>query len=156
TFLRRRALDEVGGLDETLHYLMDFEYWLRLGLHGSMTYLPVPLATLRLHDGAKSVRDVGSFGAELVRIYRALFRRRDVPASVRAVQAEAMRNAYYRAAHGAFWAGDLRGARRYAHAAWRRAPLRLRPVHLLALAGRPGWLLAQRLRRNPYAPRVAR
>ena len=29
-FLRRRAVDAVGGLDETLHYVMDWDLWLRL------------------------------------------------------------------------------------------------------------------------------
>jgi glycosyltransferase involved in cell wall biosynthesis len=32
-FLRRRVLDEVGYLNTRLHYVMDWEYWIRIGLH---------------------------------------------------------------------------------------------------------------------------
>jgi glycosyltransferase involved in cell wall biosynthesis len=32
-FLRRRVLDEVGHLNTQLHYVMDWEYWIRIGLH---------------------------------------------------------------------------------------------------------------------------
>jgi len=34
-FLRRRVLDEVGYLNVRLHYVMDWEYWIRIGLHYS-------------------------------------------------------------------------------------------------------------------------
>lgn len=32
-FLRRRVLDEVGFVNKRLHYVMDWELWIRLGLH---------------------------------------------------------------------------------------------------------------------------
>ena len=34
-FLRRRVLGEVGNLNTRLHYVMDWEYWIRIGLHYS-------------------------------------------------------------------------------------------------------------------------
>ena len=56
-FLRRTSFEKFGGLDESLDYAMDFEYWLRLGASGArLEYLPTPLARLRLHDAAKSLR----------------------------------------------------------------------------------------------------
>jgi glycosyltransferase involved in cell wall biosynthesis len=154
TFLRRRALESVGYLDESLHYVMDLDYWLRLGLRHAVAYLPVPLATLRMHASAKSVQQVAGFGPELVRVYRALFARPDLPAAVRAVKREAMSNAYYRAAHSAYWAGQLSDARRYARLAWCQAPSNPRPALLLALAWPPGRKLVGRLRPNPYQPRA--
>ncbi len=39
-FLRRRVLDEVGFLNTQLHYVMDWEFWIRIGLH----YRPEQLA----------------------------------------------------------------------------------------------------------------
>jgi glycosyltransferase involved in cell wall biosynthesis len=153
TFLRRRVLDSVGYLDETLHYVMDLDYWLRLGLRHAVGYLPAPLATLRMHASAKSVRDVGGFGPELVRVYQALFARPDLPVAVRALKREAMSNAYYRAAHGAFWAGQLQDARYYALQAWRQAPWNPRPPLLLALGWQRARALTGWLRANPYQPR---
>lgn len=32
-FIRRRVLDEVGFLNTRLHYIMDWEFWIRIGLH---------------------------------------------------------------------------------------------------------------------------
>lgn len=150
TFMRRRVLASIGYLDETLHYVMDLDYWLRLGLRHGVAYLPAWLATLRLHAGAKSVQDLEGFGPELVAVYQALFARPDLPAAVRAIEREALSNAYYRAAHGAFWAGRLSDARRYARQAWRRAPRNVRPALLLALGWGPARTVAGRMRQNPY------
>lgn len=37
-FLRRRVLDEVGYLNPLLHYVMDWEYWIRIGLYYETEY----------------------------------------------------------------------------------------------------------------------
>jgi glycosyltransferase involved in cell wall biosynthesis len=118
TFLRRTVLESVGFLDESLHYAMDFDYWLRLGLRHVFNYLPVRLALTRLHSGAKSVTSGPSFGREIVDAYRWLFAQADLPTTVREVEAEAMGNAYYLAATRCFWEGAPREARRYAMNAW--------------------------------------
>lgn len=51
---RRRVYTRFGGFDESLHYCMDHEYWLRLGDHVHWRYLPEPLAVCRLHADAKT------------------------------------------------------------------------------------------------------
>jgi glycosyltransferase involved in cell wall biosynthesis len=118
TFLRRRVLDTVGYPDENLHYVMDFDYWLRVGLKHAVAYLPTRLAATRLHAGAKSVTSGAGFGRELAGVYRRLFARPDLPESVRGIEAEAMGNVYYLAATRCFWEGAPREARRYAAEAW--------------------------------------
>jgi glycosyltransferase involved in cell wall biosynthesis len=56
-FVRRRVLDRFGPLDASLHYCMDYEYWLRLGLGGArFAHLPVTLAGSRLHGATKTGR----------------------------------------------------------------------------------------------------
>ena len=56
TFFRRRVLDRIGVLDESLHYVLDYEYWLRAAHAGfRFRYLPVALATYRLCEGSKTV-----------------------------------------------------------------------------------------------------
>jgi glycosyltransferase involved in cell wall biosynthesis len=54
TFWRRSTTDELGLLDERLHYTMDYEYWLRIGRRYPLHSLPQPLAAFRLYAGSKS------------------------------------------------------------------------------------------------------
>lgn len=54
-FWRKFLHDQLGLLDESLHYCMDFEFWLRLIRAGHRpALLDAELATYRLHDTSKS------------------------------------------------------------------------------------------------------
>lgn len=55
TFFSRSAFDAVGGLTEQLHYVMDYDLWIRLARHVAPRYLPEDLSTFRLHDESKTV-----------------------------------------------------------------------------------------------------
>lgn len=69
SFWSRKAWDAAGQLDETLHYVMDHEYWGRLAHHG---FRPVcllqPLAMFRLHQQGKTAQGDGNFVAEERRV----------------------------------------------------------------------------------------
>ncbi len=150
-FIRRRALEAEGMLDESLSYVMDYDFWLRIGLKGAGGYLPASLAALRLHPSAKSVAQLGKFSAELVRICQKLFARPDLPPAVRALEKEAMGMVFYRAADSSFWADQLVNGRAYAIESFRRHK-RLRSLWLWLALGRAGRWMAARLYRNPYFP----
>lgn len=71
TFWRRSVLDKIGLLDESFHYAMDVEYWVRAGgaklcLH----HLPVKLARFRMIPGTKSLSSPTAFWADQLEIYR--------------------------------------------------------------------------------------
>ena len=154
TFLRRRVLESYGPLREDLDYLMDFEYWLRVGRRAVVERRDRRLAGLRLHPRAKSLSARQGFGDELVRVYEGLFAGSDLPPDVARVRREALANARYLAADACFWAGALPAARRYALAALSTRPFRpprgcLR-LTALALAGSAGRRLAERQYRDPY------
>jgi glycosyltransferase involved in cell wall biosynthesis len=55
TFFRKSALDAVGGLDRGLHYVMDYDLWIRLARQFEFTYLPQYLSNYRLHEESKTI-----------------------------------------------------------------------------------------------------
>ena len=68
-FWRRELFDRLGYLDESLHYAMDYEFFLRLGLNNSKFQLVNDyLVCFRLHGGTKSVEQSHEWNAELARV----------------------------------------------------------------------------------------
>jgi len=66
-FFCRNLLHEIGFLNESLHYAMDWDFWLRISEKYSLVYINKPLANFRIHGKQKTV---GSeiFEPELYRI----------------------------------------------------------------------------------------
>jgi GT2 family glycosyltransferase len=57
---RRELFLAVGGVDESLHYTMDYELWIRLFTAARATrYLPETIACARYHTDAKSIAAMG-------------------------------------------------------------------------------------------------
>jgi glycosyltransferase involved in cell wall biosynthesis len=54
TFWRRSVHDEVGYLNEDEHYVMDYEFWLRLGQRYPAGVIDDYLASFRMYDASKS------------------------------------------------------------------------------------------------------
>lgn len=52
SLFRRSAIDQVGGLDHSLRYAMDYDLFLRLRSVGRLVYLPIEVAAFRLHSGS--------------------------------------------------------------------------------------------------------
>lgn len=61
---RRRVYEKFGGFDESLHFCMDHEYWLRLGTKVRWHYVPEALAVSRLHADAKTSRQLPAMWRE--------------------------------------------------------------------------------------------
>jgi glycosyltransferase involved in cell wall biosynthesis len=54
-FFRRSVIERFGVFDANLHYCMDYEYWLRLGMRGArFVHIPMRLAASRVHDATKT------------------------------------------------------------------------------------------------------
>ncbi len=55
TFIRRTALERVGGLDTALHYTMDWDLWARLHAAGiDFAFEPAPLSAVLMAPGTKT------------------------------------------------------------------------------------------------------
>lgn len=147
SLFRRRALELAGPLDEAGYYYFDFEFVLRLGLHGTAVRVPRELATYRLHPGSKSMSEPVRKAIDHLRAFEAFFSR-DLPPGLRRVEPEARSRACLVA--GEYFYAGLE--QRRARSSVLRG-LRLHPQHIslatlsfLAKTFLPGRLVA-RLRR---------
>jgi GT2 family glycosyltransferase len=121
-FVRRRAVERVGGLDPTLIYTMDWDLWLRLFRAGcTFRFLDAPLAAVRVHEWTKTLTGAAGRYREIRRLLRAagaVWPRRIV--TVSAFHHYDLRNrrrgvlawAAYRALTAAFWAWRVARRRR--------------------------------------------
>ncbi len=69
-FWRREASDEVGGVDEDLHLVMDFDFFLRLGKRYKFHYLPRNLSFYRHYESNKTLSMARRQIREIFRVYR--------------------------------------------------------------------------------------
>ena len=53
-FMRADVLREVGGLDESLHFGLDWDLWIRIASRRKVLYLPEPLAQTREYTDTKT------------------------------------------------------------------------------------------------------
>jgi glycosyltransferase involved in cell wall biosynthesis len=66
-FVRRRAVERVGYLDEALHYCMDYDLWIRLAGGAAFVHLPDYLAASRLHADTKTLGQRARAHEEIIR-----------------------------------------------------------------------------------------
>lgn len=154
TFVRKDMASEVGFLNEEFQYVMDFDFWLRLGMHHPMVFLDTPVASLRIHQSSKTGSIIYKFAPELVQVYEKLFANSDFPVQLRAKEDIAWFNLYHRAASYSFWGGKPTQALTYLRQGWGKAHIwNKRSFWLLllfSLLGDTGVSLANLLHGNPF------
>jgi glycosyltransferase involved in cell wall biosynthesis len=67
-FMRRTALEKAGGLDVTLHCLLDHQLWIRIAEQGEIVHVNETWSAARYHAGAKNRARAAEFGREAFRI----------------------------------------------------------------------------------------
>jgi len=96
--MRRRALELAGGRDVRYRFVSDFDFWLRLGLHGPFARIPQRLATWRSHSEALSRSERGErMAMEQVQVVEALFAQPDLPSWLPPLRSVALSSAHYTA-----------------------------------------------------------
>ena len=63
-FMRRSAVEAVGGLNPDFHLLLDHQLWIRLARRGPILHLAHTLSAARYHAGAKNRALAAQFGKE--------------------------------------------------------------------------------------------
>ncbi len=96
-FMRRKAFMEVGGLDESLAYVMDRDLFLRLGLAGRIDTIDAPWANFRVCEGTKTTSHPERFWLETLGVFERFFSRGDLPAAARAVERQVTARALWNA-----------------------------------------------------------
>jgi glycosyltransferase involved in cell wall biosynthesis len=108
-FFRKTAFEKAGLWHTGYKQMLDFEYWLRLGLHGQFIHIPQTLAAYRVHQGSQSFAAASAIRPEEpITIINDYFKNPLVPSDVRASQREAVGTAYLYSAHVHFRVGNYR------------------------------------------------
>ena len=66
-FWRREVFERVGPLDESLHLIMDFDYWARISRHYSFANVDETLACALYHESAKTGDEYAGYHRDLRR-----------------------------------------------------------------------------------------
>lgn len=72
-FWRKSLMDRIGYLDESLHYVMDFDYWIRAYLNAQLSHIPLVVANFRLHNSSKTIDDPVELYYEKNRVIATMF-----------------------------------------------------------------------------------
>lgn len=112
--IRRKAYTLEGGRDPQFTYVGDYDYWLRVGLHGPFARLPGYFATFRVHPGSATQSQRGlAMANEHITMLDQLFSRDDLSDEVRAIRDAAYASAYFIAATILFANDQHQAARAY-------------------------------------------
>ncbi|MCH8341876.1 MAG: glycosyltransferase [Chloroflexi bacterium] len=71
-FFRAELWEQVGPLDPTFQFAMDYDLWVRIASRSSIRYLPRPWAAFRLHGQTKTLTAADRCWPEMIRVHRRL------------------------------------------------------------------------------------
>lgn len=98
--------------DARLRYTSDYDFWMRLALHGRIKRLPQVLATWRTHLGGASLSGRGlEMADDKIQTIRRFFQRPELPPQLRGQERAALSMAYYSAGLLALYNPDIPGRR---------------------------------------------
>jgi glycosyltransferase involved in cell wall biosynthesis len=125
-FFRRWAFDKAGLWDRDLHTMLDYDYWLRLGLHGPFVRIPEVLALYRVHPGQLTFSRMNErMSEEPVRIVSRVLENPALPRELLQFSNQALGNAHLSSAQLHFRGGRYRLGMRSLREAWRLYPRNL-------------------------------
>ena len=139
-FVRRSLVAAVGLPDAALHYVMDWEYWMRLALHlrsGQVRVMHTALAVVRSWPGTKTRTGVEAICREHRAVLERLFAAGTLPLELQALRSTALAGTHLKQSF-LEWQAGLNGA------AW-RSLVQARKISAASVAGWRGSRLRLRL-----------
>lgn len=131
-FLKKEVFETIGGLDESLHYSLDRDYWIRISMRyppSRCVYLDDVLAAAREWEGAKTATGYYSMKRERYRVLEKAFSDHSLPEEYLSARKQCFGNLKSRLVHLAFKhahaarkQGDTLAAWRYAVEGWFQSP----------------------------------
>lgn len=121
-FIRREIVGKVGDLDPKYYYFMDWDFWLRAGIHYRIEHIDAVLSTYRLHAESKTVAQSKKAAPELVYMYEKYFAREDLTDEIREREAESMMNMCFTSGGYYLKGGDRENAAKMAARAFEHHP----------------------------------
>lgn len=145
--LRRKAVEQAGGFDETLHHNEDTDLLLRVALDWKVVCLDTPTGRHRWHPGRKSRDEVALWRAVLRSMEKTLASRPDFRARLGRRADKRLAEVRWEISLVLAVRGEVAAARAEAAAAWEHRRSAALAAWRLALAGPalvPAWLGAAR------------
>lgn len=84
TLMRRDLLNNIGWLNEDLHFAMDWELWLRIFSYSNAVFVPEPLARCYVHENAKTIQFTDNQLQEHIEVLKMVSRKKLLPDDISA------------------------------------------------------------------------
>ena len=102
---RRSIVDKIGKLDISLHFQLDLDYWIRVGLVSNFKHMHKVLAKFRVHELSKTSSKSYLAAQDILVIYNKIFSRQDLPYLIKKNQNESWANAHFYSSRA--WMGNF-------------------------------------------------
>lgn len=96
-FYKMSCIKELGGINESLHYVMDLELWFRYMLKfgiGNILQIDATFANFRIHENSKTTEDETKFRKEAYEVFSFIFESMNLPFSI--IEAYNQKSDYYK------------------------------------------------------------
>lgn len=133
TFFKRKTFVDIGGIDVTLKYIMDYDLWVRMLISGcQIEAIPLVLSNYRIHPESKTKANQLQMRQEIRIVLDKIFLDDEIPGNIRRWKGKAYKNLYQSIGELFFSNGQMDLARQQFNQALMSQPLL--PASILTLA----------------------
>jgi len=147
-FFRRHVPEMIGGIDNQLHYTMDYDFIIRMGIRFPGDYINKSLSAYRLHTDCKLMSQQTGFGQDALNTLDKTFSNPDLPNHIRRSKKQAYSYCYFLWGSKLLAAGHDKIARQWLINALKLDPSPWKPKTIAAIVA----LMDMHFQVNRYKP----